>query len=207
MQKRSQTFVSVPNIDYMDMEEILRHIETLQEMMQTMIAEMDAIRLEINRLQQSSLPEAPQLEPQAPQPVRELQPEPAPNLEPVHEPAPQPEPEPAHKPQPACDNRPQERPDSLAEHYEKNMNQRRLQNELAARRFADLSHSLSLNDRFRYQRELLDNDRDAFMQLMSAIDEMESWEDAADYLGTYQWDEESPTVRDFLSMIEQHFKG
>ncbi len=194
------------------MEEILRHMENLQAMMQAMIEEIEAIRLEIGRLsvERNVEPEPtsePTSEPEAPRPEPEPKPEPTP--EPVHEPAPAPvqEPEPAPQPRPACDNRPQERPDSLAEHYEKNMNQRRLQNELAARRFADLSHSLSLNDRFRYQRELLDNDRDAFMQLMSAIDEMESWEDAADYLGTYQWDEESPTVRDFLSMIEKHFKG
>lgn len=99
----------------------------------------------------------------------------------------------------------QERPDSLAEHYEKQLAQKRLQNTLAAQRYADFSRALSLNDRFRYQRELFNNNREALSALMSALDTMETWAEAEDYLATYQWDEELPVVQEFYAMIEQHF--
>ena len=98
-----------------------------------------------------------------------------------------------------------ERPDSLAEHYEKQLAQKRLQNTLAAQRYADFSRALSLNDRFRYQRELFNNNREALSALMSAIDTMETWAEAEDYLATYHWDEELPVVQEFYAMIEQHF--
>lgn len=98
-----------------------------------------------------------------------------------------------------------ERPDSLAEHYEKQLAQKRLQNTLAAQRYADFSRALSLNDRFRYQRELFNNNREALSALMSALDTMETWAEAEDYLATYHWDEELPVVQEFYAMIEQHF--
>lgn len=98
-----------------------------------------------------------------------------------------------------------ERPDSLAEHYEKQLAQKRLQNSLAAQRYADFSRALSLNDRFRYQRELFNNNREALSALMSALDTMETWAEAEDYLATYHWDEELPVVQEFYAMIEQHF--
>lgn len=99
----------------------------------------------------------------------------------------------------------QERPDSLAERYEKQLAQKRLQNTLAAQRYADFSRALSLNDRFRYQRELFNNKREALSQLLAALDSMESWAEAEDYLSSYQWDEELPVVQEFYAMIEQHF--
>lgn len=99
----------------------------------------------------------------------------------------------------------QERPDSLAERYEKQLAQKRLQNTLAAQRYADFSRALSLNDRFRYQRELFNNNREALSQLLAALDSMESWAEAEDYLSSYQWDEDLPVVQEFYAMIEQHF--
>jgi hypothetical protein len=99
----------------------------------------------------------------------------------------------------------QERPDSLAERYEKQLAQKRLQNALAAQRYADFSRALSLNDRFRYQRELFNNNREALSQLLAALDSMESWAEAEDYLSSYQWDEELSVVQEFYAMIEQHF--
>ena len=101
----------------------------------------------------------------------------------------------------------QERPDSVAERYEKQLAQKRLQNTLAAQRYADLSHAMSLNDRFRYQRELFQNNREALAQLLAALDTMEAWEEAEDYLRSYQWDEELPVVQEFYAMIEQHFNN
>ncbi|MBO5664121.1 MAG: hypothetical protein J6R95_05010, partial [Bacteroidales bacterium] len=99
----------------------------------------------------------------------------------------------------------QERPDSLAERYEKKLSQKRLQNTLAAQLYADFSRALSLNDRFRYQRELFNNNREALSQLLAALDSMETWAEAEDYLSSYQWDEELPVVQEFYAMIEQHF--
>ena len=99
----------------------------------------------------------------------------------------------------------QERPDSLAERYEKQLAQKRLQNTLAAQRYADFSRALSLNDRFRYQRELFNNNREALSQLLAALDSMETWAEAEDYLSSYQWDEDLPVVQEFYAMIEQHF--
>ena len=98
-----------------------------------------------------------------------------------------------------------ERPESLAERYEKQLAQKRLQNTLAAQRYADFSRALSLNDRFRYQRELFNNNREALSQLLAALDSMETWAEAEDYLSSYQWDEDLPVVQEFYAMIEQHF--
>lgn len=108
-------------------------------------------------------------------------------------------------PETLADTLNQDRPDSLAEHYEKQLAQKRLQNTLTAQRYADLSHAMSLNERFRYQRELFANDRNALSQLLVALDAMESWAEAEDYLNSYHWDEELPVVQDFYAMIEQHF--
>lgn len=119
------------------------------------------------------------------------------------------EPEPEIEAEPAtetlAESLAQERPDSLAERYEKQLAQKRLQNTLAAQRYADFSRALSLNDRFRYQRELFNNNREALSQLLAALDSMETWAEAEDYLSSYQWDEELPVVQEFYAMIEQHF--
>lgn len=70
----------------------------------------------------------------------------------------------------------------------------------------DLKRGLSLNDRFLFQRELFQNNRQAMDGLMGELAALGSYEEAEEYLReSTAWDFESPTVNEFLSFIRQGF--
>lgn len=68
-----------------------------------------------------------------------------------------------------------------------------------------VSKSMSLNDRFRYQRELFHGSAVEMNETMAIIDNLSSLEEVQDYLSSMSWDEESETVQNFYAMLEQHF--
>lgn len=124
---------------------------------------------------------APEEEPDiAPGPVYEMEPEPIA------------EPEPVVIPEPAADS-----PSVL-----------RLDEKLARAYSRDLKKAFSLNDRFRFRRELFGNSDTQMTDTLNLVEAMPSYSEALDYFYTdLEWDRTMPEVIEFLKIIEQHFQG
>lgn len=70
----------------------------------------------------------------------------------------------------------------------------------------NLKKAFTLNDRFRYRRELFENSDVQMTNTLNLVETMESFSEAEDYFyGDMEWDKESPEVRDFMEIIKQHF--
>ena len=130
-------------------------------------------------------PEAvPATEP-VPEPIYEVasepevivEPEPVPVQEPII--VPEPEPEPIPEPEPA-------QPTRTA------VNTRLLK-------------AFTLNDKFRFRRELFNGDDDDFADTLSLLAHMPSYAEAADYLtNDLLWDTRNPDVEDFLAILKEN---
>ena len=71
----------------------------------------------------------------------------------------------------------------------------------------DLKRSISLNDRFLFQRELFHNDREEMNSMMTRLNTFDSYHQAESYLREHSsWDFENPTVKDFLRVIKKGFE-
>lgn len=67
---------------------------------------------------------------------------------------------------------------------------------------ASLLKSFTLNDRFRFRRELFAGNDDDFNETLQLIADMESYTEAEDYLlNDMMWDRENPAVADFLEIL------
>lgn len=70
----------------------------------------------------------------------------------------------------------------------------------------DLHKAFSLNDRFRYRRELFANNDVEMNDTLNLVESMQSFEEAEDFFyGDLEWDKESPEVIDFMNVIKNHF--
>ena len=71
-----------------------------------------------------------------------------------------------------------------------------------------LRKSLSLNDVFRFRRELFGgNDRD-YRASIDIIDSYTTFEEAEDYLlNDLQWDASNPVVEEFMDIVKRHFQS
>ncbi len=82
-----------------------------------------------------------------------------------------------------------------------------LEEVLQRRKAKDMRKAISLNDRFRFRKELFGNN-DTFMgETLDALNNMESFEEAANYLSACcnDWDNENEAVTDFMNIVEKHF--
>lgn len=65
----------------------------------------------------------------------------------------------------------------------------------------------SINDRYRFKRELFNNSDVDFNNTLAIVASMENYDEAEDYfLGELQWDSKQGDVADFLSVIKRYFK-
>ena len=156
---------------------------------------------------ESSAPVAAEPEPVvAPEPSV-VQPEPAPEPTPVSEPESTPvsEPEPVEAPTPA----PEEvEPEAEAEEFEPDPDDQPLTLDEALHRdmTKDLRQAFSLNDRYRYRRELFGNSDSVMNETLNLIEAMHSFDEAEDYFyNDLQWEHDSPEVADFMVIIKNHF--
>jgi hypothetical protein len=70
----------------------------------------------------------------------------------------------------------------------------------------DLKSLFSINDKFRFRRELFSNSGNEFSDALHLVATMESMEEAEDYFyNDLQWDPDSEDVMDFMSKIAQYF--
>lgn len=133
-------------------------------------------------------PVTPEAEPEAapapePEPIYEVASEPEVIVEPVPVPepiiVPEPEPEPIPEPEPA-------QPTRTA------VNTRLLK-------------AFTLNDKFRFRRELFNGDDEDFADTLSLLAHMPSYAEAADYLtNDLLWDTRNPNVEDFLAILKEN---
>lgn len=136
-----------------------------------------------------------------------VQPEPAPEPTPVSEPESTPvdEPEPVEAPTPA----PEEvEPEAESEEFEPDPDDQPLTLDEALHRdmTKDLRQAFSLNDRYRYRRELFGNSDSVMNETLNLIEAMHSFDEAEDYFyNDLQWEHDSPEVADFMVIIKNHF--
>ena len=156
---------------------------------------------------ESSAPVAAEPEPVvAPEPSV-VQSEPAPEPTPVSEPESTPvsEPEPVEAPTPA----PEEvEPEAETEEFEPDPDDQPLTLDEALQRdmTKDLRQAFSLNDRYRYRRELFGNSDSVMNETLNLIEAMHSFDEAEDYFyNDLQWEHDSPEVADFMVIIKNHF--
>ena len=71
----------------------------------------------------------------------------------------------------------------------------------------DLKSKIGLNDRFRFLNELFGGNSGEFNAAINQLDEIESLEEAEDYLdrlfGVYHWDKNGQAYSDFYQLIKQ----
>lgn len=66
--------------------------------------------------------------------------------------------------------------------------------------------AFTLNDRFRFRRELFSNSDAEYSSAMNLIASMESYEEAEEYfLDELGWSLENPEVKDFMDIIQKYF--
>ena len=168
--------------------------------------------------------EEPQPEPEVtvvvddePEVVVEVVPEPEPAEQPEAEPQPEPEPEPESieeeataqeaadaesEPELAADAEPVTADDFTTVDDEPV----RLDEALQRNMVKDLHHAFSLNDRFRYRRELFGNSDQVMEETLNHIESMATFDEAENYFyNDLEWEYDSPEVADFMVIIKNYF--
>lgn len=70
----------------------------------------------------------------------------------------------------------------------------------------DIRSALSINDRFRFRRELFGGSDTAMAQAFDAIEQMNSYADAEQYfIDRLGWNTESDEVAEFMALVRRHF--
>ena len=161
---------------------------------------------------ESSAPVAAEPEPVvAPEPSVVSEPEPvvAPEPSVVSEPEPTPVDEPESEPVEAPTPAPEEvEPEAETEEFEPDPDDQPLTLDEALHRdmTKDLRQAFSLNDRYRYRRELFGNSDSVMNETLNLIEAMHSFDEAEDYFyNDLQWEHDSPEVADFMVIIKNHF--
>lgn len=73
---------------------------------------------------------------------------------------------------------------------------------------SDLRSLMTLNDRFLFQRELFRGDIGMLNYTLDELNKYTSIDDAMAFLEReYHWEEEATGVREFIELLERHFKG
>ena len=77
---------------------------------------------------------------------------------------------------------------------------------LEKKNLSDFRKAFSLNDRFRFKRELFKGDENVMNQAISALNDIHTLQDSLEYVETqYHWDMKDETVQDFIKLLEKRF--
>ena len=77
---------------------------------------------------------------------------------------------------------------------------------LAKQSLSDFRKALSLNDRFRFRRELFAGDEQKMNRVLSDLNDLHSYEDSLKYLNdSLKWNLDDPAVADFLKLLEKRY--
>lgn len=81
-----------------------------------------------------------------------------------------------------------------------------LDEKLARERAADISKAFTINDRFRFRRELFRNSDEEFKETLEVIGSMSGMDEAEDYFfNDLCWDASNPEVKEFMDIVARHF--
>ena len=131
---------------------------------------------------------------------------PAPKPEPTPKPQPNPEPEPTPDPMPAPAPKPTPIPVPKMAPAPLSHTDTSLNDAIERTKLTDLRKAFTLNDRFRFCRELFDRDEARMNDTLSALNEAHSYSESLDLLrARVQWDFDGETATDFLKFIERPF--
>lgn len=84
----------------------------------------------------------------------------------------------------------------------------RLDEKLARENSRNLRKAFSLNDKFRFRRELFSNSESEMTEAINTIEAMSSIDEALDYFyNDLNWDKSSQEVKDFIEIITHHFSS
>ena len=79
---------------------------------------------------------------------------------------------------------------------------------LSRHKSKDIYKAFTLNDKFRFRRELFGNSSAQYNEALDLISEMGSYTEAEDYfLNNYGWNPEDDSTKAFLKIIEHHFNA
>lgn len=152
-----------------------------------------------------------------PEVVVEVVPKPEPAEEPEAEPQPEPEPEPESIEEETtaqeaddAESEPEIAPDAepvTADDFTTVDDEPvRLDEALQRNMVKDLHHAFSLNDRFRYRRELFGNSDQVMEETLNHIESMATFDEAENYFyNDLEWEYDSPEVADFMVIIKNYF--
>ncbi|MDE6079029.1 MAG: hypothetical protein K2G35_03090 [Duncaniella sp.] len=113
--------------------------------------------------------------------------------------APAPEPEPAPKAIPAEVEIAPAATELEAEPF-------RLEDKVASKAAGSISHLFTLNDKFRFRRELFNNSQQELDDTLAVLDDMASLDEAREYLtDDLCLDPSDPAVKDFFGIVAKHF--
>lgn len=74
--------------------------------------------------------------------------------------------------------------------------------------FNDLRRAFTINDRFRFRRELFGNSDSEMTDTINMVSAMNSFGEAEEYFyDDLGWDKSADEVKDFMLIIERHFNG
>lgn len=171
------------------------------------------------------LPEHCNAEPEAP--CSDIEQEPSTEPEPIAEPMPETtveietvEPEPEEEEEPELKEEPEPEEEQEEPKYEEivmpqddttdtdNEEPIRLDEKLARENSRNLRKAFSLNDMFRFRRELFGNSATEMTDTLNLVEAMSSLSEANDYFyNDLEWDASNPEVQDFMDIIAKHFSG
>ncbi|MDR2058454.1 MAG: hypothetical protein LBP83_09300 [Dysgonamonadaceae bacterium] len=81
-----------------------------------------------------------------------------------------------------------------------------LEDKIIKTMYADLKKSMSLNDRFRFQKDLFENNADLMNKTLDDLNNMSSLQETLDYLNShFTWDWKNESVKVLKGMLEKRF--
>ncbi|WP_304646929.1 hypothetical protein, partial [uncultured Muribaculum sp.] len=160
-------------------------------------------------------------------PCQDIEQVPATEPEPIAEPMPETtveietvEPEPEEEEEPELKEEPEPEEEQEEPEYEEivmpqddttdtdNEEPIRLDEKLARENSRNLRKAFSLNDMFRFRRELFGNSATEMTDTLNLVEAMSSLSEANDYFyNDLEWDASNPEVQDFMDIIAKHFSG
>ena len=199
--------------------------ENQEEELEEDTAESSQPQLTIIGESTEKLPEHCNAEPEAP--CSDIEQEPSTEPEPIAEPMPETtveietvEPEPEEEEEPELKEEPEPEEEQEEPEYEEivmpqddttdtdNEEPIRLDEKLARENSRNLRKAFSLNDMFRFRRELFGNSATEMTDTLNLVEAMSSLSEANDYFyNDLEWDASNPEVQDFMDIIAKHFSG
>lgn len=199
--------------------------ENQEEELEEDTAESSQPQLTIIGESTEELPEHCNAEPEAP--CSDIEQELSTEPEPIAEPMPETtveietvEPEPEEEEEPELKEEPEPEEEQEEPEYEEivmpqddttdtdNEEPIRLDEKLARENSRNLRKAFSLNDMFRFRRELFGNSATEMTDTLNLVEAMSSLSEANDYFyNDLEWDASNPEVQDFMDIIAKHFSG